>query len=80
MATGRDQNHDQEVLTGIGVSPGIAFGRASRIDRGGFSIPDTVVEEADRDDEVVIVIAQALGDVHGMPWGLGVVQVDIEAC
>ena len=52
MATGRDQNRDQEILTGIGVSPGIAFGRASRIDRGGFSIPDTVVEEADRDNEV----------------------------
>ena len=35
---------------------------------------------ADRDDEVVIVIAQALGDVHGVARGLSVMQVDIEAC
>jgi hypothetical protein len=35
---------------------------------------------ADRDDEVVIVIAQALGDVHSVARGLGVMQVDIEAC
>ena len=34
---------------------------------------------ADRDDEVVIVIAQALGDVHGVARGLGAMKVDIEA-
>ena len=34
----------------------------------------------DRDDKVVITIAQALGDIHGVTRGLGVVQVDIEAC
>ena len=34
---------------------------------------------ADRNDEVVIVIAQALGDVHGVARGLGVMKVDVEA-
>ena len=34
----------------------------------------------DRDYKVMIAIAQALGDIHGVTWGLGVMEVNVEAC
>ncbi|HAJ22472.1 MAG TPA: phosphoenolpyruvate--protein phosphotransferase, partial [Rhodospirillaceae bacterium] len=42
----------QHILTGVGVSPGVAFGFAAQIDATGMAVSDHMIMDADIPDEV----------------------------